>query len=131
MAVNSFAKDCDYPNPQILALAVSTMECIQVDKMTEYLHEPLPKCLKDEEPHVQKTAAVCMAKVYDINAQMVEDQGFLNSLCDLIADSNLMVVANVVAVLSEISDSHLNSNLLDLNPQNINKLLTSLNECTE
>ena len=41
------------------------------------------------------------------------------------------MVANAVAALSEISESHPNSNLLDLNPQNINKLLTALNECTE
>ena len=41
------------------------------------------------------------------------------------------VVANAVAALSEISESHPNSNLLDLNPQNINKLLTALTECTE
>lgn len=41
------------------------------------------------------------------------------------------VVANAVAALSEIAESHPNSNLLDLNPQTINKLLTALNECTE
>uniref|UniRef100_A0A8C9A4L4 AP complex subunit beta n=1 Tax=Prolemur simus TaxID=1328070 RepID=A0A8C9A4L4_PROSS len=87
--------------------------------------------VKDEDPYVRKTAAVCVAKLHDINAQMVEDQGFLDSLRDLIADSNPMVVANAVAALSEISESHPNSNLLDLNPQNINKLLTALNECTE
>ncbi|KAG7278178.1 hypothetical protein CRUP_002138 [Coryphaenoides rupestris] len=129
MAVNSF--DCEDPNPLIRALAVRTMGCIRVDKITEYLCEPLRKCLKDEDPYVRKTAAVCVAKLHDINAQMVEDQGFLDSLRDLIADSNPMVVANAVAALSEISESHPNSNLLDLNPQNINKLLTALNECTE
>ncbi|KAM9498845.1 AP-1 complex subunit beta-1-like isoform 1-T2 [Salvelinus alpinus] len=131
MAVNSFVKDCEDPNPLIRALAVRTMGCIRVDKITEYLCEPLRKCLKDEDPYVRKTAAVCVAKLHDINAQMVEDQGFLDSLRDLIADSNPMVVANAVAALSEISESHPNSNLLDLNPQNINKLLTALNECTE
>ncbi|XP_057352790.1 AP-2 complex subunit beta-like isoform X3 [Manis pentadactyla] len=123
--------DCEDPNPLIRALAVRNMGCIRVDKITEYLCEPLRKCLKDEDPYVRKTAAVCVAKLYDINAQMVEDQGFLDSLRDLIADSNPMVVANAVAALSEISESHPNSNLLDLNPQNINKLLTALNECTE
>lgn len=41
------------------------------------------------------------------------------------------VVANAVAALSEIAESHPSSNLLDLNPQSINKLLTALNECTE
>lgn len=131
MAVNSFVKDCEDPNPLIRALAVRTMGCIRVDKITEYLCEPLRKCLKDEDPYVRKTAAVCVAKLHDINAQMVEDQGFLDSLRDLIADSNPMVVANAVAALSEISESHPNSNLLDLNPQNINKLITALNECTE
>ncbi|XP_006784342.1 AP-1 complex subunit beta-1 isoform X5 [Neolamprologus brichardi] len=131
MAVNTFVKDCEDPNPLIRALAVRTMGCIRVDKITEYLCEPLRKCLKDEDPYVRKTAAVCVAKLHDINAQLVEDQGFLDTLKDLISDSNPMVVANAVAALSEIAESHPNSNLMDLNPQTINKLLTALNECTE
>lgn len=68
-----------------------TMGCIRVDKITEYLCEPLRKCLKDEDPYVRKTAAVCVAKLHDINAQLVEDQGFLDSLRDLLSDSNPMV----------------------------------------
>uniref|UniRef100_A0A3Q2PPN8 Adaptor related protein complex 1 subunit beta 1 n=1 Tax=Fundulus heteroclitus TaxID=8078 RepID=A0A3Q2PPN8_FUNHE len=127
----SLTQDCEDPNPLIRALAVRTMGCIRVDKITEYLCEPLRKCLKDEDPYVRKTAAVCVAKLHDINAQLVEDQGFLDTLKDLISDSNPMVVANAVAALSEIAESHPNSNLLDLNPQTINKLLTALNECTE
>lgn len=75
------------------------MGCIRVDKITEYLCEPLRKCLKDEDPYVRKTAAVCVAKLHDINAQMVEDQGFLDSLRDLIADSNPMVQANAYLLL--------------------------------
>ena len=46
MAVNTFVKDCEDPNPLIRALAVRTMGCIRVDKITEYLCEPLRKCLK-------------------------------------------------------------------------------------
>lgn len=89
-------QDCEDPNPLIRALAVRTMGCIRVDKITEYLCEPLRKCLKDEDPYVRKTAAVCVAKLHDINAQMVEDQGFLDSLRDLIADSNPMVGVTLV-----------------------------------
>lgn len=84
-------QDCEDPNPLIRALAVRTMGCIRVDKITEYLCEPLRKCLKDEDPYVRKTAAVCVAKLHDINAQLVEDQGFLDTLKDLISDSNPMV----------------------------------------
>lgn len=61
-------KDCEDPNPLIRALAVRTMGCIRVDKITEYLCEPLRKCLKDEDPYVRKTAAVCVAKLYDISS---------------------------------------------------------------
>lgn len=131
MAVNTFVKDCEDPNPLIRALAVRTMGCIRVDKITEYLCDPLRKCLKDEDPYVRKTAAVCVAKLYDINSQLVEEQGFLDLLRDLISDSNPMVVANAIAALGEISDTSPNAHIFDMNPQAINKLLTALNECSE
>ena len=35
---------------------------------------------KDEDPYVRKTAAVSVAKLHDINAGLVEEQGFLDSL---------------------------------------------------
>lgn len=131
LAVNTFAKDCNDPNPLIRALAVRTMGCIRVDKITEHLCEPLRKCLKDEDPYVRKTAAVCVAKLYDINQQLVDDQGFLDMLRDLLSDSNPMVVANAVAALSEIAEQSPQTKVFDLNGPTINKLLTALNECTE
>ncbi|XP_059049248.1 AP-1 complex subunit beta-1 [Achroia grisella] len=132
MAVNTFVKDCEDSNPLIRALAVRTMGCIRVDKITEYLCEPLRKCLKDEDPYVRKTAAVCVAKLYDISSSMVEDQGFLDQLKDLLSDSNPMVVANAVAALSEINEASVSGQpLVEMNASTINKLLTALNECTE
>lgn len=50
---------------------------------------------QDEDPYVRKTAAVCVAKLHDINAQLVEDQGFLDQLRDLLSDSNPMVKVNL------------------------------------
>lgn len=82
--------------------------------------------------YVRKTAAVCVAKLYDINAQLVEDQGFLDQLKDLLSDSNPMVVANAVAALSEMNEASTSGvALIEMNAQTINKLLTALNECTE
>ena len=97
LAVNTFVKDAADQNPLIRALAVRTMGCIRVDRIVEYLCEPLRKCLRDEDPYVRKTAAICVAKMFDINADMVVDQGFLDALRDLISDSNPTVVANAVA----------------------------------
>ena len=37
-------------------------------------------CVQDDDPYVRKTAAVCVAKLYDINPELVEDRGFLDLL---------------------------------------------------
>ncbi|GAB4834439.1 hypothetical protein Ancab_032695 [Ancistrocladus abbreviatus] len=130
LAVNTFVKDSQDPNPLIRALAVRTMGCIRVDKITEYLCDPLQRCLKDDDPYVRKTAAICVAKLYDINAELVEDRGFLDSLKDLISDNNPMVVANAVAALAEIQENS-SRPIFEITSHTLSKLLTALNECTE
>ena len=105
LAVNTFVKDASDPNPLIRALAVRTMGCIRVDRITEYLCDPLTRALRDDDPYVRKTAAVCVAKLYDIAPQLVKERGFLEVLHDLISDSNPSVVANGVAALSEIAET--------------------------
>lgn len=130
LAVNTFVKDANDPNPLIRALAIRTMGCIRVEKITEYLCEPLNRCLKDEDPYVRKTAAVCVAKLHDISPELVEDRGFLDTLRDLISDANPTVVANAVAALSEICDSS-GKDVMGINAAVLQKLLAALNECTE
>ena len=131
LAVNTFVKDTQDHNPLIRALAVRTMGCIRVDKIVEYLCEPLRKCLKDEDPYVRKTSAVCVAKLYDINGELVEDQGFLDMVYDLLGDSNPMVVSNAVAALAEIAEtSELGQKVFQINTATLQKMLAALNECT-
>ena len=89
-------------------------------------------CTQDDDPYVRKTAAVCVAKLHDINPQLVEDQGFLELLKDLLSDATPMVVANAVAALAEIGEVSPTATMLtELDTPTINKLLTALNECTE
>lgn len=131
MAVNTFVKDAADQNPLIRALAVRTMGCIRVEKIVEYLCEPLRKCIRDEDPYVRKTAAICVAKMFDINADMVVDQGFLDALRDLISDSNPTVVANAVAAMSEIADISGDNKVFKITTSILQKLLAALNECNE
>lgn len=86
--------------------------------------------MQDPDPYVLKTAAICVAKLYDINAQLVEEQGFLDQLRELVSDSNPMVVANAVAALSEI-DEVASQPVFTITKQNLQKLLAALEECTE
>ena len=92
----------------------------------------LERALKDEDPYVRKTAAVCVAKLHDISPDLVKDRGFLDLLRDLVADANPTVVANAVAALSEIADDDKGSDdVMGMSSAKLQKLLAALNECTE
>lgn len=81
---------------------------------------------------MRKTAAICVAKLYDINGELVEDQGFLDMVHDLLGDSNPMVVSNAVAALAEISEtSDKGAQVFQITTATLQKLLAAVNECTE
>ncbi|RUS18514.1 LOW QUALITY PROTEIN: hypothetical protein BC937DRAFT_88678 [Endogone sp. FLAS-F59071] len=131
LAVNTFVKDTDDPNPLIRALAIRTMGCLRVEKIIDYLCEPLRKCLKDDNPYVRKTAAICVAKLYEIAPDLAIDNGFVAVLQEMVSDINPMVVANAVIALSEIHEASPNKDIFIINQSTLNKLLHALNECTE
>ncbi|KAI0321322.1 clathrin binding protein [Amylostereum chailletii] len=139
LAVNTFVKDSDDHNPLIRALAIRTMGCIRVEKIIDYLCDPLQKCLRDDNPYVRKTAALCVAKLYDLKPELVLENGFLEQLHEMIGDSNPMVVANTVTALSDIhiaasslpSTSSSDPALFHITSSILNKLLIALNECSE
>jgi len=99
--------------------------------MVDYMEEPLRKTLRDESPYVRKTAAICVAKLFDLNPSMCIENGFLETLQELIGDSNPMVVANSVQALAEIAETAPETRALVITPQILKKLLMALNECTE
>merc|ERR1719334_1443464 len=131
LVVNMFQKDAtNHPNPLVRALAIRTMGCIRVDRITEYLCDPLNIALKDQDPYVRKTAAICVAKLYDINSELVDERGFIIMLREMLSDVNPMVVANAVAALTEICEAS-GEDHFKIDSNTLSKLLTALNECTE
>ncbi|OBZ75021.1 Beta-adaptin-like protein C [Grifola frondosa] len=135
LAVNTFVKDTDDPNPLVRALAIRTMGCLRAEKIIDYLCDPLQKCLKDDNPYVRKTAALCVAKLYDLKPELVIENGFLEQLQEMIADSNPMVVANTVAALTDIHIAAVAAgstrDVFVITSSILNKLLIALNECSE
>lgn len=131
LAVNTFVRDSEDPNPLVRALAIRTMGCIRVDKMLDYMDTPLRKTLEDENPYVRKTAAICVAKLFDLNPNTCIEQGFLTRLQNLLDDSNPMVVANAVSALAEIQMRSPATGCFVIDSQIFIKLLAALNECTE
>lgn len=133
LAVNTFVQDTEDPNPLIRALAIRTMGCIRVNKMVDYMEIPLLRTLQDENPYVRKTAALCVAKLFNLNPQTCIEYGFLDTLKNMINDPNPTVISNALSALYEIHDLNINSNsnILILNYDLIKNLLICLNECTE
>ena len=81
---------------------------------------------------MRKTAAICVAKLYDAGPEMVTEHGFVDHLRELLDDSNPMVVANSVAALAEIREKSCSpDSTVGLDSKVVHKLLAALNECTE
>ncbi|CAE6414018.1 unnamed protein product [Rhizoctonia solani] len=129
-AVQHFLQDCADRNPLIRALAIRTMSYIPLPIVTTNLVDPLRHCLKDQDPYVRKTAAICVAKLYAHDSKLVDKHNFLAMLRDLLKDANPTVVANAVAALTEISERS-DDISLKLSIEVANKLIAALNECSE
>ncbi len=124
-------QDSEDPNPLVRALAIRTMGCVRVEKMVDYMEEPLRKTLRDESPYVRKTAVLCVAKLFDLNPALCLENGFLETLQELIGDPNPMVVANSVTALAEINEAAPETKALVISSAMLKKMLLALNECTE
>lgn len=106
------------------------MSYIPLPIVTEALTDPLRHALKDRDPYVRKTAAICVAKVYTADPRRTERAQFVEMLRDLMLDNNATVVANAVAALVEISERH-DGVAFKVNYTVANKLLTALAESSE
>jgi AP-2 complex subunit beta-1 len=123
-------QDCNDRNPLIRALAIRTMSYIPIPVVVESLSDQLRHHLKDRDPYVRKTAAICAAKLYMADPRKAEKNGFVESLRDLLLDSNATVVSNAIAALTEISD-RVDGVIFKLNLTVANKLVAALSESSE
>ena len=106
------------------------MSYIPLPIVTEAMTDPLRHALKDRDPYVRKTAAICVAKVYMADPRRTERAGFVELLRDLMLDANATVVANAVAALVEISERH-DGVGFKVNFTVASKLLVALQESSE
>jgi vesicle coat complex subunit len=114
------------------ALAVRTMGCIRVERITEYLCESLKDCLTDEDPYVKKTAALAVAKLYQTSPRLVKDHALVKIVQGMLLDGNATVVSNACASLLEISRASGKNYLrIKSGSGNLNKILAALNDANE
>ena len=61
---------------------------------------------------------------------LLEEQGFIKMLENLLDDGNAMVVSNTLAALGQISEAK-GTTMVNLTKPFVLKLLTAINECSE
>ena len=134
LAVNALKRDAsDYNgNPLTRAIAVRTMGCLGVEEIMQFLCDPLKDALNDKDPYVRKTGALCVAKIYDINSQLAEDQfGFVEKIQGMLEEeTNAMVLANCISALIEISTTK-GKDILNINWSKCKHLMSALHENNE
>ena len=117
-------------NPLVRALALRTMSYIHVK---EFVHATLPvlkQMLRDSDPYVRKTAAFCVAKLYDHDQRLVEGSDLIDRLNSMLRDDNPTVVASSLASLMDIWERS-SAIKLTIDYGNASKMVQILPDCSE
>lgn len=118
------------PNPLVRALALRTISYIHVKEFVTATVHPLKQLLKDVDPYVRKTAAFCVAKLYDHDRQLVESSSLIESLNQMLKDENPTVVSSALASLMDIWERS-ETIKLTLDYASASKIIQILPDCSE
>ncbi|PHH54864.1 Beta-adaptin-like protein B [Ceratocystis fimbriata CBS 114723] len=117
-------------SPLIRALALRTMSYIHVREFVEATVPQVKRLLNDPDPYVRKTAAFCVAKLYDHDKAMVENSDLIDRLNSLLRDDNPTVVASALAALIDIWERS-DAIKLTIDYSNASKMVAILADCSE
>ncbi|KAK3704683.1 hypothetical protein LTR37_013657 [Vermiconidia calcicola] len=122
--------DLEDSNPLMRALALRTLSYIHVRQFVEALVQPLKSLLRDSDPYVRKTAAFCVAKLYDHDRHLVENSDLIDRLNLMLRDENPTVVSSALASLMDIWERS-ESIKLTIDYANASKIVQILPDCSE
>ncbi|EXM00384.1 hypothetical protein FOIG_08335 [Fusarium odoratissimum NRRL 54006] len=129
-AIPVLEHDMEDHNPLVRALALRTMSYIHVREFVEATVPIVKHMLKDNDPYVRKTAAFCVAKLYDHDRHMVENSDLIDRLNSLLRDDNPTVVASALAGLMDIWERS-DAIKLTIDYSNASKMVAILPDCSE
>jgi len=123
-------QDMNDSNPLVRALALRTMSYIHVREFVEATVPPTKQLLRDSDPYVRKTAAFCVAKLYDHDRHLVEGSDLIDRLNSMLRDDNPTVVASALASLMDIWERS-DAIKLTIDYGNASKMVQILPDCSE
>ncbi|KAK5105765.1 hypothetical protein LTR62_002165 [Meristemomyces frigidus] len=129
-ALPILVNDLDDSNPLMRALALRTLSYIHVRQFVEATLTPVKSLLRDSDPYVRKTAAFCVAKLYDHDRTLVESSDLIDRLNLMLRDENPTVVSSALAALMDIWERS-ESIKLTIDYANASKIVQILPDCSE
>ncbi|KAF2850568.1 Adaptor protein complex beta subunit [Plenodomus tracheiphilus IPT5] len=117
-------------NPLVRALALRTMSYVHVREFVEATVPHTKTLLKDADPYVRKTAAFCVAKLYDHDRHLVEASDLIDRLNGMLRDENPTVVSSALAGLMDIWERSENIKLT-IDYASASKIVSILPDCSE
>lgn len=117
-------------NPLVRALALRTISYIQVPQFVQSTVQPLKFLLGDDDPYVRKTAAFCVAKLYEHDRKLVEKSDLILRLNEMLKDDNPTVVSSALAALTDLWERS-DSIHLTIDYKSASKIISILPDCSE
>lgn len=117
-------------NPLMRALALRTISYVHVREFVEATIQPVRRLMDDIDPYVRKTAAFCVAKLYEHDKKMVESSDLIDRLNRMLKDENPTVVSSVLASLVDIWGRS-ETISLTIDYTSASKLVSILPDCSE
>jgi len=106
------------------------MSYIHVQEFVDGTVTPLKKLMTDSDPYVRKTAAFCVAKLYDHDKNLVEKSDLIDRLNRMLKDENPTVVSSALASLMDIWERS-ESIKLTIDYASASKIVSILPDCSE
>ncbi|BCR87563.1 putative AP-2 adaptor complex subunit beta [Aspergillus chevalieri] len=122
--------DMEDSNPLVRALALRTISYVHVREFVEATIQPVKRLMSDMDPYVRKTAAFCVAKLYEHDRKMVESSDLIDRLNRMLKDENPTVVSSVLASLTDIWGRS-ETISLTIDYTSASKLVSILPDCSE
>ncbi|KAF9885690.1 hypothetical protein FE257_012672 [Aspergillus nanangensis] len=122
--------DMEDSNPLVRALALRTISYVHVREFVEATFQPVKRLMGDMDPYVRKTAAFCVAKLYDHDKKLVESSDLIDRLNNMLKDENPTVVSSVLASLVDIWGRS-ETISLTIDYTSASKLVSILPDCSE
>jgi len=128
MCINSLRRECDNEDPMVRGLALRSLCNLRLESILEYVQVPLSKSLSDLSAYVRKTAVIGILKLRYLSPSLIETNGYMTKLYQLLQDPDANVVTNVIMVLNELL---LSSGGMEISQSTVMHLLNRIGEFSE